>query len=85
MNEAGFNFTVDLWLALFAPTGMPEDVKAKLVKAVQSVAAKPEFKAQLAHIGATPRGTAPQETADFIKAEYVKWKHVITEGKIKID
>jgi len=85
MTEAGLNFTVDLWLALFAPAGMPEDVKAKLVKAVQSVAAKPEFKAQLAHIGATPRGTPPQETADFVRAEYAKWKQVITEGKIRID
>jgi len=85
MTEAGLNFTVDLWLALFAPVGMPEDVKAKLVKAVQSVAAKPEFKAQLAHIGATPRGTPPQETADFVKAEYAKWKQVITEGKLRID
>ena len=85
MTQAGLNFTVDLWLALFAPAGMPEDVKAKLVKAVQSVAAKPEFKAQLAHIGATPRGTPPQETADFVKAEYAKWKQVITEGKIRID
>jgi tripartite-type tricarboxylate transporter receptor subunit TctC len=85
MTEAGLNFTVDLWLALFAPAGMPQDVKAKLTKAVQSVAGKPEFKAQLAHIGATPRGTAPGETAVFIKAEYEKWKQVITEGKIRID
>jgi tripartite-type tricarboxylate transporter receptor subunit TctC len=85
MTEAGLNFTVDLWLALFAPAGMPEDVKGKLVKVVQSVAAKPEFKAQLAHIGATPRGTPPQETAAFIKAEYAKWKQVITEGKIRIE
>ena len=85
MIEAKLNFSVDLWLALFAPVGMPEDVKAKLVKAVQSVAAKPEFKAQLAHIGATPRGTAPQETAAFVKDEYAKWKQVITEGKIRIE
>jgi tripartite-type tricarboxylate transporter receptor subunit TctC len=85
MIEAKLDFSVDLWLAIFAPAGMPEDVKAKLVKAVQTVAAKPEFKAQLAHIGATPRGTAPQETAAFVKAEYAKWKQVITDGKIRID
>jgi tripartite-type tricarboxylate transporter receptor subunit TctC len=85
MIEAKLNFSVDLWLALFAPVGMPEDVKAKLVKAVQTVAAKPAFKAQLAHIGATPRGTAPQETAAFVKDEYAKWKQVITEGKIRIE
>jgi tripartite-type tricarboxylate transporter receptor subunit TctC len=85
MIEAKLDFSVDLWLAIFAPAGMPEDVKAKLVKAVQTVAAKPEFKAQLAHIGATPRGTAPQETAAFVTAEYAKWKQVIIDGKIRID
>jgi tripartite-type tricarboxylate transporter receptor subunit TctC len=85
MIEAGLNFTVDLWLGLFAPANMPDDVKAKLTKAVQSVAAKPAFKAQLATIGATPRGTPPAEAADFVKAEYAKWKQVITEGKIRID
>jgi tripartite-type tricarboxylate transporter receptor subunit TctC len=85
MTEAGLNFSVDLWLALFAPAGMPAEVKAKLTQAVQSVAAKPAFKAQLATIGATPRGAPPAETADFIKTEYAKWKQVITEGKIRID
>jgi tripartite-type tricarboxylate transporter receptor subunit TctC len=61
MIEAGLDFTVDLWLGLFAPAGMPDDVKAKLVTAVQSVAAKPAFKTQLATVGATPRGTSPKK------------------------
>jgi tripartite-type tricarboxylate transporter receptor subunit TctC len=85
MIEAGLDFTVDLWLGLFAPANMPDDVKAKLTKAVQSVAAKPAFKAQLATVGATPRGTPPAEAAVFVKAEYAKWKQVIVEGKIRID
>jgi tripartite-type tricarboxylate transporter receptor subunit TctC len=85
MIEAGLNFTVDLWLGLFAPANMPDDVKAKLTKAVQTVAAKPAFKAQLATIGATPRGSPPAEAAVFVKAEYAKWKQVIVEGKIRID
>jgi tripartite-type tricarboxylate transporter receptor subunit TctC len=85
MIEAGLDFTVDLWLGLFAPANMPDDVKAKLTKAVQGVAAKPEFKARLATIGATPRGTPPAEAAAFVKAEYTKWKQVIVEGKIHID
>jgi tripartite-type tricarboxylate transporter receptor subunit TctC len=86
LAEAGLTgYSVDLWLALFAPAGMPEDVKGKLTKAVQGVAAKPEFKAQLANVGATPRGTSPAESAEFIKVESAKWKQVITEGKIRID
>jgi len=86
VSEAGLkDFTVDLWLALFAPAGMPDDVKAKLTQAVQTVSAKPEFKAALANVGATPRGSTPAEAADFVKAEYAKWKQVIADGKIRID
>jgi tripartite-type tricarboxylate transporter receptor subunit TctC len=86
MAEAGLKgYSVDLWLALFAPAGMPDEVKAKLTKAVQTAVGSPGFKSALATIGATPRGTSPGEAADFIKDEYKKWKQVITEGKIRID
>jgi tripartite-type tricarboxylate transporter receptor subunit TctC len=86
MAEAGLKgYSVDLWLALFAPAGMPDDVKAKLTKAVQTAVGSPEFKSALATIGATPRGTPPGETAAFVKDEYAKWKQVIVDGKIKID
>ncbi|MBV8752583.1 MAG: tripartite tricarboxylate transporter substrate binding protein [Hyphomicrobiales bacterium] len=86
MTEAGLKgYSVDLWLALFAPAGMPDDVKAKLTKAVQTAVGSPGFKTALATIGATPRGTSPGESAAFIKDEYAKWKQVITEGKIRID
>jgi tripartite-type tricarboxylate transporter receptor subunit TctC len=86
MSEAGLkDFTVDLWLTLFAPVGVPDDVKAKLNKALQTVAAKPEFRAALANVGAAPRGTSPQAAADFVKSEYGKWKQVIVQGNIKIE
>jgi len=86
MAEAGLKgYSVDLWLALFAPAGMPDDVKAKLTKAVQSAVGSPGFKAALATIGATPRGTPPGETAAFVRDEYAKWKQVIADGKIKIE
>jgi tripartite-type tricarboxylate transporter receptor subunit TctC len=86
MSEAGLkDFTVDLWLTLFAPAGMPDDVKAKLDKALQTVAAKPEFRAALANVGAAPRGTSPQAAADFVKSEHGKWKQVIVQGNIKIE
>jgi tripartite-type tricarboxylate transporter receptor subunit TctC len=86
MAEAGLTgYSVDLWLGLFAPAGMPADVKAKLTKAVQTAVGSKGFKSALATIGATPRGTSPAEAADFIKTEYAKWKQVIVDGKIKID
>ena len=86
MAEAGLkDFTVDLWLTLFAPAGMPADVKGKLDKTLEAALGNPAFKSALATVGAVPRRTSPQDAAIFIKAEHEKWKHVIVEGKIKID
>lgn len=86
MDEAGLKgYSVDLWLALFAPAGMPDDVKAKLTKAVQTAVSSPGFKSALATIGATPRGTSPGDAAVFIRSEFAKWKQVIVDGKIRID
>jgi tripartite-type tricarboxylate transporter receptor subunit TctC len=84
VSEAGLSgFTVDLWLAVFAPAGLPADVKTKLNTAINTVLANPELKAAFAKVGASPRGTTPAEGAAFVKADYDKWKTVITEGKIK--
>jgi len=42
-----------------------------------------DLKASLAKVGVEPRGTSPGEGAQFLRAEFDKWKQVIIEGKIK--
>jgi tripartite-type tricarboxylate transporter receptor subunit TctC len=86
VDEAGLKgFEVDLWLGIFAPAGLPPDVLAKLNGALVTTLANPEVKAALAKVGVEPRGTSPQESAEILKAEFEKWKKVITEGKIKLE
>jgi tripartite-type tricarboxylate transporter receptor subunit TctC len=85
VQEAGIkNFSVDLWLTVFAPTGLPAPVKARLNEAIKLALAKPDLKAAFAKVGVTPRGTSPEDGAQFVKADYDKWKKVITDGKIKM-
>ena len=82
--ESGLKgFTVDLWLTIFAPAGLPSDIKAKLSAALNTVLANPELKAAFAKVGATPRGTTSTDANAFVKDEYEKWKKVVVEGKIK--
>ncbi len=82
--ESGIKgFSVDLWLAVFAPVGLPADVKTKLNAAIKTALEKPELKAAFAKVGASPRGTTPDVGAAFVKADFEKWKKVIVEGKIK--
>jgi len=84
VQEAGLkDFTVDLWLTVFAPAGLPADVRAKLNADLRKALTSPEIKAAFNKVGAEPRGTTPEEAATFIKADYEKWKKIITDGKIK--
>ncbi|MDF2120291.1 tripartite tricarboxylate transporter substrate binding protein [Roseiarcaceae bacterium H3SJ34-1] len=84
MSEAGLKgFSVDLWLAVFAPVGMPADVKTKLNAAIGTALQKPDLKAAFAKVGVSPRGTTAEAGGTFVKADYDKWKKVIVDGKIK--
>jgi tripartite-type tricarboxylate transporter receptor subunit TctC len=84
VDEAGLKgFEVDLWLGIFAPTGLPPDVLDKLNGAILKTLQNPEVKTALAKVGVEPRGTSPQDGAAFLKTEFDKWKTVIAEGKIK--
>jgi tripartite-type tricarboxylate transporter receptor subunit TctC len=84
VQEAGLKgFSVDLWLAVFAPVGVPADIRTKLNVAIRKALENPDLKAAFAKVGAQPRGTTPEEGATFVKADYEKWKKVIIDGKIK--
>ena len=83
MQEAGLkDFSVDLWLGVFAPQGLPDDVRAKLVVAIDKSLQKPELKAAFAKVGVSARGTSPEQAAASVRAEYEKWKKIITDGNI---
>ncbi len=86
VDEAGVKgFSVDLWLGIFAPAGVPKDVLAKLNTAINDKVLKnPEFKAAVAKFGIEPRGTSLDEGAAALRAEYDMWKKLITEANIKL-
>jgi tripartite-type tricarboxylate transporter receptor subunit TctC len=82
--EAGLpGFEVDLWLGVFAPSGLPAPVLQRLNGDLKNALASADLKAALAKVGVEPRGTSPQEGAAFLRTEFDKWKQVITDGKIK--
>jgi tripartite-type tricarboxylate transporter receptor subunit TctC len=86
VDEAGVKgFSVDLWLGLFAPKGVPPAILAKLNSAINDKVLKnPEFKAAVAKFGIEPRGTTLDEAAATLKDEYEMWKKVIEDAHIKL-
>jgi tripartite-type tricarboxylate transporter receptor subunit TctC len=82
--EAGLpGFEVDLWLGVFAPSGLPAPVLARLNADLKKALEAADLKAALAKVGVEPRGTSTEQGATFLRAEFDKWKQVITDGKIK--
>ncbi|HEY1541821.1 MAG TPA: tripartite tricarboxylate transporter substrate binding protein [Xanthobacteraceae bacterium] len=86
VDEVGVKgFSVDLWLGLFAPAGVPKDVLAKLNSVINDKVLKnPEFKAAVAKFGIDPRGTSLAEGAATLKDEYEMWKKVVADAHIKL-
>ena len=78
-------YSVDLWLGVYGPAGMPPDVLAKLNSGIAKALQDDQLKASFAKFGLTPRGTDIPEGAAFTKSEYEKWKKVITDGHITLD
>ncbi|MGB7037903.1 MAG: tripartite tricarboxylate transporter substrate binding protein, partial [Xanthobacteraceae bacterium] len=84
--EAGLpGYSVDLWLALYGTAGTPPDVLAKLNAGIAKALKDPQLIQAFAKFGLTPRSTSLPEGAAFTKAEYEKWKKVITDGHITLD
>jgi len=85
VDEAGLKgFTIDLWLGVFVPVGLPPAVLAKLNSTInEKVLKNAEFKAAIAKFGIEPHGTSLDDGAATLKAEFELWKKVIIDAKIK--
>ena len=58
------------WSAVFGPVGLPADVRDKLAATLKTVAADPAWQAGTAQSGSVPYVKSPEETRDFVKAQY---------------
>jgi tripartite-type tricarboxylate transporter receptor subunit TctC len=87
VDEAGIKgFSIDLWLGVFAPAGLPADVLAKLNAVIDGKVLKnDDFKTAIAKFGVEPKGTGLADGATALKAEFDMWKKVIADGNIKVN
>ena len=72
-----------IWYGLVAPAGTPRAVVMKLHDVVSASLIRPEVKARLAGLGLEPAPMAPEEFAEFIKKEIVKWTKEVREAGIE--
>lgn len=82
--ESGLpGFEVSGWFGIFAPTGTPRAVIARLNKEVNLVLRTPEIRQRFASQGLIPGGGTSEELGRFLRSELAKWGALIKEAGIK--
>jgi len=81
--EAGLsNYESSGWLALLAPRGTPQTIIARLHAELTSAIADPAVRERFVDLGAQPISGTPDELAQFIPTETLKWRDIIMRGGI---
>ena len=86
MAESGYpGFDATTWYGMLGPAKMAPDVVARINRDVNAAMAMPDVKERLAGVGAEDGGGTPQQFADFMRAERIKWARVVKEANVKVD
>jgi tripartite-type tricarboxylate transporter receptor subunit TctC len=84
--EAGVpGYEATSWFGMFAPTGTPAPVLAKLNGALVKVLGQADVKKKINEQGAETYSETPEQFAAFIKTESVKWGKVVHESGASLD
>ncbi len=84
VDESGLpGFEVVGWFGIFAPTGTPKPVIAKLNETINVVLKMPDVQTRLARQGLIPGGGTPEDLRDLLNADLNKWGKLIKEIGIK--
>jgi tripartite-type tricarboxylate transporter receptor subunit TctC len=83
-KEAGVdNFEVPIWYGILAPAATPRDIINRLNLELNKALAAPDVRERLKKVDVEPVTNTPQQFAEFIKAETVRYAKVIKAAGIK--
>ena len=86
MQEAGVShLAIGTWFGLLAPASTPKPVVARLNAEIVKIINSPEFRKQMADIGAEPIGDKPEEMAKQIHDETAKFAELVKAGKVTLE
>ena len=84
--EAGFPGIEDYtWIGVFLPAGTPAAIVQKLNESINRAIQSADVRERLDASGFEPVGGSPQQVAEYVKAEIVKWGKVVRETGAKPD
>jgi tripartite-type tricarboxylate transporter receptor subunit TctC len=86
LAEAGVpGFDVSSWYGIYAPAGLPRDIRMKLNKAFNEALETPEIRNQLSGQGWTVVGGTPEQFAAHTQAELERWARVVKAANVRVE
>src|SRR5947199_1421315 len=86
LKEAGMpDLEVETWYAMFAPTGTPNAIVARLNAELNQVLKEADVKDVIAKQGLVPEGGSPEQLGARVKRELASWTRVVKAAKIQAD
>jgi tripartite-type tricarboxylate transporter receptor subunit TctC len=84
--EAGVpGYEASTWNGIVAPAGVPKTIIVKLNAEINKALAAPALREKFAAIGAEPTIGTPEQFAELIRKENVKWADVVKRSGARID
>jgi tripartite-type tricarboxylate transporter receptor subunit TctC len=84
--EAGVpGYQASNWYGIAAPAKTPRAIIARLNQEFGRIMAAPDVREKLLNVGMEPATSTPEQFADFMKSEIVKWARVVKIAGIRVD
>jgi tripartite-type tricarboxylate transporter receptor subunit TctC len=85
IGESLPGFEATGWQGLFAPAGTPPSVIETLADEVNRIFLLPDVVSSLRKVGGDPLPMRPNDFAQFVRSERLKWGEVVKSSGIRID
>ena len=83
--ETVAGFDVEVWFGVVAPSGVPQEVVAKLNGDINAVLALPEIKRRFGEQGVQVIGGTPAAFGAYLQAQMRRWGQVVKDAGLQIE
>ncbi|MSQ57501.1 MAG: tripartite tricarboxylate transporter substrate binding protein [Limnohabitans sp.] len=84
-NDTVLGLVGELWVAIYAPKGVPKEMIEQMRKAVATLQTQPDMEAFLTAQGASALKAGPTELLAMTREEIAKWGTVVRDSGMTVD
>ena len=78
-------YSGSLWIAMYAPRGIPSDIEAQLQAAMKKALENPDLKEKLTSQGVELSNATPAQLASLLQEDLARWSKTVKESGATID